>query len=93
MPETRSFLIIVRINSVMDSRFRGNDKFFCLGDKFTAAFGASTAEHLLAVGSRHALTESVSFFPNNIGWRLQVFLHSWEIITHGQMKSTKTKST
>jgi hypothetical protein len=39
-----------------------------LGDKFTAAFGTSTAEYLLAVRCRHALTESVSFFPNNIGW-------------------------
>jgi len=43
---------------------------FFLGDKFTAAFGASTAEHLSAVGPGHALTESVSFFPNNIGRRL-----------------------
>ncbi len=41
-----------------------------LGDKFTAAFGPSTAEHFLPVRSCHALTESVSFFPNYIGWCL-----------------------
>jgi len=55
MPETRIFLTIESPSEL-------------LGDKFSAAFGATTAQHLLSVGSRHTLTKSVSFFSNDISW-------------------------
>lgn len=45
------------------------------GDKFKAAFGSSTAKYLAAVRSRHALTKSVLFLPDDFCRRLQVLLH------------------
>jgi hypothetical protein len=55
MPESRNFF-----NHWLSTQ--------ALGDKLTAAFGATATQYLLSVGTFHALTESVSFFPDNIGW-------------------------